>query len=262
MSKELVPLEQSLAEDAARYTKQERVSGGGQAISLRGGILRVGDYVMPGNQIACVIVDSVLENTYYAARYNPEAVTPPTCYAVGRDLADMAPDMPQHPHFKPQSEQCSGCPMAEYGTSDTGKGKACGNKRRIALLPAGMYSPVKNSRDFELDLFEGPEHYAFTDLLTLKLPVTSVRNYGEYVQQIGSQHQRPPYAVFTRVFVEPDPKSQFKVHFELIDLAPRPLWQVLRDRSTAAGPALMRGYEPPTDDGAPKSGLRKPFGGR
>lgn len=249
-----------LAADAARMAGQEKVKSAAQGISLRGGILKLGDYVLPGNQMAAVIVDAVFENTWFATRFDPNVIAPPNCYALGRADNEMAPAMPDHKHFTPQSQSCTGCPQAEWGSSDTGRGKACSNKRRLGLLAAGIYTQQKGSREWDLDLFDGQEHYAGADLMVLRLPVTSVRNFSEYVQSLAASHQRAPYAAFTRIYAEPDTRSQFQVHFELIEMVPNHLLMTLRERSMKADTELMRGYEPPEEQPeqpAPAKGFQR-----
>jgi hypothetical protein len=248
MSTELVDYTAQMAAIAAQYAEAETV--GGSFLTTSGGMLQLGGEPLLGNQVCAVIIDSVRENTYYADKYVPDHRAAPRCYAFGRSDDDMAP----HPgmqadmgYFSPQHETCKGCPRNEWGSADQGKGKACQNRRRLALLPAGYYVAKPNSRDFDLHLFTDPEHFRGADMAFLKLPVTSVREYGKYVQTLAAQ-RRPPFGVVTRLYAEPDPKSQYKIKFEMVDLLPDDILAAVFPRHQAAGTALMTPYSAPSDE--------------
>jgi hypothetical protein len=81
-----------------------------------------------------------------------------------------------------------------------GRGKACKQTVRLALLPVG------NAKDAEA--------IAASELATLKVSVTNVKQWGNYVQRLAAMSGRPPWAVVTNIKVVPDAKSQFKILFE------------------------------------------------
>jgi hypothetical protein len=253
MGNELVNYNEQLAQMAQRLTTQEQIVAG-TFLSTKGGTLAFGDEQMPGNQACVIVLDAVMENTYYAGAYDPENAEAPTCYAFGRDAAE---DMGPHPsmqsdlsYFIPQSDTCKGCQWNVYGTADKGKGKACQNRRRLALIPAGFYSPKRGSRDFDLDLITDLKHYAAADIAFLKLPVTSVKNWSKYAQQVSATHNTHPLAVVTRLFLEPDPKFQYQVHFEMLDTVPEELIPILLQRYGEADKLLIQGYKAPDRDAA------------
>lgn len=246
----LINYEAQFAASADAYAAEEPASSG-HLISTRGGILRVGEEPLPGNQMCVIVLDAVRENTYYPTKYNPDVNLPPTCYAFGRTDAEMGP----HPtmqadlsYFAPQHSSCTGCPMAEWGSADTGRGKACSNRRRLALLPAGMYTAQRGSRDFALDLIDDPRHFETAETAFLKLPVTSVREWTKYVQFVTSTYRRGPYGVVTRIFLEPDPKSQFRVGFEFIELVQDKFAGAIIGRHNQAVNELVKGYQPPSEE--------------
>lgn len=261
MGKQLVQYNAAWADEAARYAKQEKQSGGSLTVSTRGGVLRVGDDQMPGNRICVLVMDSILENTYYGRRFDPENVLPPVCYAIGRDAREMAPHpaMKEHAFFEAQSGDCASCPMSEWGSSDTGRGRAYQNKRRLILLPAGMYTKVKGSRnDYELEIFDDVAHYEQAELATMKLPVTSVKNYTKFVQDVAKQHQRPPFGVFAEIYIEPDPKTQYKVLFDVVDLVDDELAEAIFARHEEAKGKIEEGYRPPESDAGTGGHGRRP----
>lgn len=95
-----------------------------------------GDFVLPsgenlGDEIQVVVVDFVSRNTFYATPYNPNNITPPDCYAMGRVKAQMAPeeDSPDR-----QSDMCASCPQNQFGSGQNGTSKACSNRYWLAVL--------------------------------------------------------------------------------------------------------------------------------
>ena len=104
---------------------------------------------------------------------------------------------------KKQSDKCSTCPKNEWGSSTNGgKGKACRETRRLLLIPADSITSVDAIKTAEV--------------AALRPPVTSLRNYANYVQTIAATLKRPPLAVITEISVAPDAKTQFKVNFKMI----------------------------------------------
>ena len=256
MGTELTNYDAAFASAAEQYAKQDR-SGEGSFLTTRGGILALGEDQLPGNQIAAVIIDSVLENAYYSTKFDPNKKLPPVCYSFTRgDPDEMQPHLESmakdQTYFMPQNIDrdgniggCAGCPMAEWGSSDTGRGKACKNQYRLALLPAGYYSQAANRRDWELSLIEEPSHYEQSDTVYLKLPVTSGKAFENYRKMLRVQHARPPFGAVTRIYLTPDPKNQFTVNFELIDLLPVELAPAIISRNSGIVAEPFKGYDAP-----------------
>ena len=258
-STELAQWDAKLAEMAEQYASVEKA--GGEFLSVKGGVLTFDGEPLPGNQMVVIILDVVKERTFYTKKYDASAEhnSPPVCYAFGRTDEEMAP----HPsmqvdlsYFVPQSDVCATCPNNEWGSSDTGRGKACGERRRMALLPAGYYAAKRGSRDFDLHLFTEMEHYQSADIAYLKLPVTSVKEYARYTTQLASQHRRPPMGAVTRMYVEPDPQSQFKVKFEMIELLPAEMFEPIMARHEEAKAGIIFGYSPPSAEARQGNGGR------
>ena len=261
MGNELTNYDDQLAKSAQAYV-DEQPARGGNFLSIRAGKLSLGDEEFPGNQAAVVILDRVFENLFYSTRFNPDIIAPPICYAFGRGkdhLREMAPypGMQIDPYFVPQSNNCAACPQNVMGTSETGRGKACKNSERIAVIPAGYYGTAKNSRELELHLFDDPVHFEQCDMAFLKVPVTSTRYIDEYIRQLG-RDSLPPYAMITRLWVEPDPKYQVQVRFEPIERAPQALIPALIRRNAEAVESIIRPYQAPQEQQSASSpgGLR------
>jgi hypothetical protein len=79
----------------------------------------------------------------------------------------------------------------------------------------------------------------------MKLPVMSVRNYSMFVRGLATELERPPHGVFANIAVEPDPKSQFKVMFEVIGAVPDALMPIIMRRHSLVEAEIGFPYTPP-----------------
>lgn len=232
----IVNWDQTLAEQAEIAAGMEKNTGGGQFFSMKGGQLSFNDNPVPGNQMAVVIVDSVLENVFYEGDYDPTTPTSPTCFAFARDESDLAPHEVVTAADQAQHDTCDGCPMNEWASAAKGKGKACRNTRRLAMVAAGTFD---NGR---FKPIEDPAHYESASFGYMKLPVTSVKGYASFVKQIAGALRRPPHGIFTKVTVAPDAKTQFKVVFEPISVVPNSLLPALMKRNKESQATIMFPY--------------------
>jgi len=196
----VVAWDEKLAARAAQTKKQEASVATGSFIGMKGGILSYMGNAVPDNKLNLVIIDAIMENHLYEGVYNPNTPQSPVCYAFGRDEDEMVP------HEKveaPQADACTGCPNNEWGSADTGKGKACKNVRRLAVIT-------------EDALDGGAEAIEEAAIAYMKIPVTSVKAWAGYVNQLAATN-KPPLAFVTEVSVVPDAVSQFKVQFKVLE---------------------------------------------
>ena len=215
-SKSVVSWDDKLAEAADIAAAVEVSTGGGQFFSVRSGQLQWQDMPLPNNEMAVIVIDSIFENVYYEGKYDPDVPQSPVCFAFDKVGEDLAPHVIVTDAGQSQStEGCATCEHNEWGSADVGKGKACRNTRRLAMIPAGTFS-----RDGALELFDEPDHYATTTVGFMKLPVTSVKGYANFVKQVAGTLRRPLYGIVTRVSIVPDAKTQFKVVFEPLEKVP------------------------------------------
>lgn len=245
----LVKWDEELAKQAEIAAGMEANTGGGQFFSLKSGILSWQDAPLPNNQMAVVILDSILENVFYEGKYDPDTPQGPTCFAFGRDEKDMAPHqivIDGGTKMCGASGLCSGCEMNEWGSSDVGRGKACRNTRRLAMIPAGTFNQAG-----KFELIDDEEHFASTAIGFMKLPVTSVKGYASFVKQVAGALRRPPFGIVTKVKVVPDPKSQFKIVFEPIMNLPDELMSAIMQRHEEAKSTIDFPYRPNDEEQAP-----------
>ena len=88
-------------------------------------------------------------------------------------IRDRSP-IPQH------DGECSDCPLARWESADNGKGKACKNARRLAVL----------AYDESTELGEA-------QMAMLKAPPTSLKNWASYAKSIALRYNRPTSTVVT-----------------------------------------------------------------
>ena len=210
----VVEWDKALAERAVRSKKTEEAVSVGSFISFKGGVLAYAGNPVAGNKLAVVVLDAILENKFYTGKYDPNNKQPPACYAFGRDEDDMAP------HEKasdPQSETCATCPHNEWDSGEGGRGKACKNVRRLAIIPADA---LKNGEDGVAD----------AEVAYAELSVTSVKGWAGYVNQLAATN-RPPLAYVTEIMVTPDAKTQFKINFKALEPVPNELLGAVLDKA-------------------------------
>jgi hypothetical protein len=183
------------AQDAAAIERPETA-----AFSLRGGILAFGGQAIKDNKMNTIVLATAHERAYFDTDWDPKNIRSPVCFALSTDGSDLAPHANS---LSKQADACEGCPMNEWGSDPKGgRGKACKEVRRLAC----MSDTALDDLDAMLD----------AQVANLRVPVTSVRNWGGYVHKLASGN-RPPWSVITEVHVVADAKSQFQVNFDLVE---------------------------------------------
>jgi hypothetical protein len=210
-------------------------------ISFKSGVLQYNDQPAKNNRIQCVIFDAAYENGLYTKPFDPNKVVSPDCWAIARVEEDLAPSNAVPNAVSPE---CTQCPNNEWGSDPRGgKGKACKNIRRIALVQAS-------------DLEKGTG----ADVLFARIPTMSVRNWSKYVNQIANVVRRPSWGVITELSVVPDSKSQFQVQFSFVQNVPDELMDTVMAIKEAAGDSLLVEYTPnPVEEEAAPAKSGKKF---
>ena len=237
-STELANWDEELAREAAAAAATEANAGGSEFFSLKAGVLSFGGNNLDGNQMAAVIVDSTFENVYYEGDYDPDNPQPPMCFAFARDESELAPHPTVVEAGNAQHETCKGCPHNEWGSADKGRGKACRNTRRLALLPAGTF---KGPHKDQLEVAD-EDYFEKAPFGMLRLPVTSVKPYANFVKQVAGVLRRPPYSIITRIHVVPDAKTQFQVQFEPLLNLSNSMLPIIKQRREEAGLQIANPY--------------------
>jgi len=192
-TKDVANYDEMLAKLAKKATAVERPTT--SSINCKSGVLTYNKEPVPDNKLDCIIIASTHSNLYYDQKWDADNPVNPVCYAYSEDGENMKP----HPKAdKPQAESCDKCPMNQWNSDpEGGRGKACKNARRLALIPAGT------------TVADLPT----AEIATLQLPVTSVQNWSMYVNKLSTLYNRPPLGVITTISSKPDVKTQFKLTF-------------------------------------------------
>jgi hypothetical protein len=229
--------QQRMAEIAARAVGTEASVSTGNFIATKSGLLKYNGQPFPGNQLNAVVVDHILENTFYTGDYDPDNPGAPKCYAFGRDEKDMRP----HENVaEPQSETCKTCQWNKFKTADNGKGKACKNIRRLGLIPAN----TNRKGELELD----PDVVAGAEIAYLKVPVTSVRGWALYVRSLEVLEGMPPAGVVTNISCEPDDQTTFRMNFAHVQTLDEDIGMAVLDKLAMVEQEIMAPYPDPEDN--------------
>jgi hypothetical protein len=244
--------EKKLEADAIVAAEAEKNTGGVLFFSTQSGVLSLGGKQINNNRMGVIILDSLHENVFYEGQYSAQNPTPPVCFAFDPREEGLKPHEVVFALGQEQHPQCKGCPQNVYGTAATGKGKACRNTRRIALIGAGTLD--------DNDVFTAmtdPDAFSRAVISILKVPVTSVNGYGAFVKGITNGMNRPPHGVYTRIFLEPDPKTQFKINFEAIGKIPESVFKAIEPRLKEARDMNIRPYDMTPPAPAPAAPARR-----
>lgn len=172
----------AMAESAG---EREPLTGGTSWLSVRNGDFHYGDEVL-GDVITVVVLDFAFDNAYYDGAYDPDRPASPVCFALGFEEGGL---VPHENATDPQADACDGCWANEFGSDDRGRGKACKNSRRLAVIAVDPENDYLVADDSEL---------AF-----LRLPPSSLKYWKSYVTKLARVTGLPPAGVVTQLELEP-----------------------------------------------------------
>jgi hypothetical protein len=233
-----VPWEQKFAGLAKEAVEQEKgIGGSGQSVKFgAGGTITVAGGIVPGNKLEVIVLASCFENAWYGGRaYDPDDPQPPECYGFNVLMDDLAPhEECQNPQSK---TTCAECEKNEWGSADVGRGKACGNKKRLAIILA---------KDVE-----SAEDVASAELATARVSPTQLKAWAGYVRSVAEESGRPPWSVITEISGLPDSKTQYRLEFKVVETIDDPkVLDALYARAPKAEEFLQQPYGPPIERAA------------
>ncbi len=234
----LVPWKERMAAVVAQAAGMEAPKGG--FLSFKGGRMSYDDTPIPGDKMEIIILDHVLENTWYSEPYNALKPATPDCYALGRDESELAPHAESD---DPQNDFCSTCPKNEWGSDPNGgRGKACKNTRRIAVIAADV-----------LKADEPAEAIRKASAVMCKLPVTSIKLFSKTINQIVKVLGVAPFAVVVELSVTPHPSNQFQVNWKILHaIENSDMLEALYTKHIGMKDQMFQPY-PKLEDEAPKT---------
>ncbi len=202
----------SWMERLEKYAKRDAATASGATgwpyIGTKNGVFRFNDDSFE-ELPPLLILGARFENALYSGDFDADNPNAPDCFAISQTEDDLAPpealgDKRQCMQSEPSSEKCEGCWANAFGTAERGKGKACKNVRRLAVLPADRLDAKSLSE------VEGA---------MLRIPVTSVKNYSTFANKVTKGLNIPLFLLRTSIAIEDDEKTQFKITFEPVDMA-------------------------------------------
>lgn len=153
-----------------------------------------GDGPMGSLELVLLKANPHLSKTWYENGWDENSTNPPDCSSANGVVPDNG--VP-----KKQSAACATCPRNQWGTAaNGGKGKACGDHRRLAIVPAA---------DIPNEAFGGP--------MLLRCPAASLQDLASF----DAKYKQAGYPYFSLVVkVAFDPKESYP---KLVFTAVRPL---------------------------------------
>lgn len=153
-----------------------------------------GDGPMGSVEMVILKANPHLSKTWYENGWDENSTNPPDCSSANGVVPDNG--VP-----KKQSATCATCPRNQWGTAaNGGKGKACGDHRRLAIVP---------SADIPNEAFGGP--------MLLRCPAASLQDLAAF----DAKYKQAGYPYFSLVVkVSFDPKESYP---KLVFTAVRPL---------------------------------------
>lgn len=137
-SKSLATIDAEMAADLAALKGTVGQSSGNKlSVEVKGSFTTPDGFDL-GSEIQVVVLDYMSVNKFYTVAFDSNNPAPPECYAMGRIINDMAPEN-DSPHA--QNADCRTCPLNQFGSASNGKGKACQNRRLVAVLVVDPENP-------------------------------------------------------------------------------------------------------------------------
>lgn len=176
---------------AAKQQKAaEALTSGSATISFRGGVLSVGGMERRSGEVRGIVLCVMNERCYYEGDYDPDEPRTPICYAYG-EVDGVMPVAPHEESTEPQADACKGCPHAEFGSAEKGRGQACRQHVKFAFLPF----PEKG----EPDLDSIPIYFG-------RIPPTSLKAAKVYLDFLGTVEE-PTFSRETLIECRPSTKT-------------------------------------------------------
>lgn len=199
-----------------------------------------------GESFNGVIVEHNFVNKWFDSVFDEQNPSPPACFALSMNGKDMVPH-PDSPNK--QSEDCDSCWANEWGSSERGRGKACGNRRRVAIIHEDDLRDIESA-----------------EIVLMEIPTTSSKTFSRYIGGITKAAGVPSYAVLTKFAMDPDADHQ-TVLVEMVETLPDDVIMAVRERRAEAKKMVMEaydvsGYKPPKGGAAKRVGKKARGRGR
>jgi len=212
-------LQEQLRKELAELNKRVAPPTG-HNISLKGGVFNLPDGSVNKGPMQAIILDWRIVNAYYTGPYDPQNPKPPKCWAISSTIEDMAP--PESLGDDRQNNQCEGCPMNEFGSAPTGRGKACKNQRRLAIVPADAADESQP--------------------MTITVSPAGLSVFENYVNKLQAEYGALPLQVVTKIAFDPNKTYPSLIYAPAERVADERLATLMKLRQSAA-PMLDAGFD-------------------
>jgi hypothetical protein len=222
----------SLVTQRAQTLKLPSASSGA-FLSWRGGTTKLGDDKLP-NPLPVIVLAASAERVYYAGAFVEGKAAAPECYSFDGEKP--------HPQAKNKgAADCANCPLNEFGSATNGKGKACKEGARIALLHG--------------DVLKKPEKITEADIVQARFSVSAAMAWRAFVEAELDGHDLPTWCFGISIKNENDPKTQYKLSFSATQITNDKILDLIAARVPAAERLVTTPYATIAED-KPKPGAR------
>lgn len=179
-STELVDIKAQLAAELKNLGKQIAPPSGFK-VGTKGKVFSFPDATSSEGPIDCVILDWRNVHQHYPGVYDAKKPEPPNCYAIAKNLDALVP-LPSVQ--TPMHENCKECPKNQFGSAITGRGKACKNVVRLAIVP--------------------PDATLETPVWVIDVSPTAIRNWTNYTNNLAATTGLLPIEVISELRFNPN----------------------------------------------------------
>lgn len=178
-----------------------------------------------GDDLHVIVLGFVYYNEYFDIPYDSDNPSSPACYSIADIVADLEPaeDSPNK-----QCDTCKDCELNVFGSADNGKGKACGNKRRIAVIAES---------DLDNDIGD-------IEIAIIKVPVTSGKAFDKYAKGINKTMRLPIDGVITSITFDEDEEWETLVFKSLAAVENEEHLEKIEAKLEEAQEMLNAGHDP------------------
>lgn len=174
----LVDYKAELAKEAAEIASRIQAPGG-DVIRLNGKEFVLPDGTKGPGPLSMVVIEFAAGKSFHDRPYEKGQESPPACFSLGLEPKKLIPDATSPDK---QHEECSGCPLNEWGSN--GKGKACDDVRLLALVH--------------------PDADENTKPWIIKVSKTGVTPWDTYVGTLKTQFDKVPIEFITQIYFDPN----------------------------------------------------------
>lgn len=133
------------------------------------------------DELEAIVVHFVYRNKYYLSAYNAKKPESPACFSISESASAMIPS--DNSPLK-QSEACAVCQQNQFGSAQSGQGKACKNTVLLAVLPTDATDD--------------------TPIWLLEASPTAIKHFNSYVTKVARTAKVPVHAVVTKISFDDD----------------------------------------------------------